>query len=413
MSRQGSEAVFQDRLQELVRLSFGNSPEDMLKHVLNLCIESTGARGGSILAEEGPYLQFVFSNVAELIGVRVPFDSIAGVTVRRGLVVYTFAPTDKRHFDGVDKILHSATQYLLSIPIPSIHRRTHAGANQTHAGALQLLFDQPVLPSGDTEGWRLEFPVETFKQYPAIEERFGQVLWMLPIVAFAMEVMTLRQTSYQVIHELKNKLIAGQSWIGCLREDLAALDGAILSNESVKEDLSITDTSLREGAELAKTYLQFTSLYAPEFVETDLNALLRETAASASAFAAERGVEGFTAPLDLDPGLKPRMLDPRQLRMAFFNLCKNAVEALHEAKVGAPSVAVTTRRDGERAVVTVRDNGPGMPKEIADNLFVAFKTKKEGGTGLGLTITKRIVDVHGGNIACETGPAGTAFTVVI
>ena len=57
----------------------------------------------------------------ELIGVRVPFDSIAGVTVNQNMVIYTYAPSDKRHFDGVDKQIEKQTNYLLSIPIPSIH----------------------------------------------------------------------------------------------------------------------------------------------------------------------------------------------------------------------------------------------------------------------------------------------------
>ena len=61
--------------------------------------------------------------------------------------------------------------------------------------------------------------------------------------------------------------------------------------------------------------------------------------------------------------------------------------------------------------VVMADNGKGMPEEIANNLFVAFKTKKQGGTGLGLTITKKIIDVHNGRIKCETGSNGTSFTI--
>ena len=68
-------------LRKIVELSLGSTPEDMLKASLDACIDLAGANGGSILAEEGPALQFLFSNVTELIGTRVPFDSLAGHTV--------------------------------------------------------------------------------------------------------------------------------------------------------------------------------------------------------------------------------------------------------------------------------------------------------------------------------------------
>ena len=99
--------------------------------------------------------------------------------------------------------------------------------------------------------------------------------------------------------------------------------------------------------------------------------------------------------------------------MAFFNLLKNAVEVLVERKVPSPRVTVASARVGDQIQVSIGDNGPGMPAEIAEHLFVAFKTKKEGGTGLGLTITKKIVDIHGGTIRCETGAQGTQFIVLI
>src|SRR5512137_2186250 len=109
-------------LRRIVEMSLGSTPEEMLKASLETCIQLTGATGGSILGEEGLRLQFLFSDVAELIGVRVPFDSIAGVTVNENKIIYTYAPADKRHFNGVDTQIQHRTKYLLSIPIRSIHR---------------------------------------------------------------------------------------------------------------------------------------------------------------------------------------------------------------------------------------------------------------------------------------------------
>jgi len=99
--------------------------------------------------------------------------------------------------------------------------------------------------------------------------------------------------------------------------------------------------------------------------------------------------------------------------MAVFNLGKNAVEALIEHKVENPEVSLSPKADGESVVIVIGDNGNGMPQEIAENLFVPFATKKAGGTGLGLTITKKIIEVHGGQICCETGENGTSFVIKI
>jgi signal transduction histidine kinase len=87
------------------------------------------------------------------------------------------------------------------------------------------------------------------------------------------------------------------------------------------------------------------------------------------------------------------------------------VEALVEHKVPRPEIRISSSALNGRAVLVISDNGPGMPPEIANNLFIAFKTKKQGGTGLGLTITKKIVDVHGGTIKCDTDNNGTRFTI--
>jgi signal transduction histidine kinase len=145
----------------------------------------------------------------------------------------------------------------------------------------------------------------------------------------------------------------------------------------------------------------------------NVNDVLAETAASVKALAAELKAVDLRVTLDLDKKIALKNLDASQLKMAFFNLCKNSVEALVEHKVPRPELRISSKSQKGRAVIIISDNGPGIPPEIANNLFVAFKTKKEGGTGLGMTITKKIVDVHGGTIKCDTDNKGTLFTIIL
>lgn len=106
--------------------------------------------------------------------------------------------------------------------------------------------------------------------------------------------------------------------------------------------------------------------------------------------------------------------DERQAEQVFNNLIKNAWEALTLADTPEPKIFVNGRKDGEFVLVSVKDNGPGIPKEIQEKIWVSFFTTKggKGGTGLGLSAVMQIVNQHGGSIWLESEPGkGAAFFV--
>jgi signal transduction histidine kinase len=179
------------------------------------------------------------------------------------------------------------------------------------------------------------------------------------------------------------------------------------------EDFKLAESGSLEGAELAKNYLQFTKIYTPNFESCNINDVLKEVASSAKTLAASLNAVGFDVRLELDENIQNRELDAGKLKMAFYNLCKNAVEAMVERRTVNPTLYFTSELQDKDLLITIADNGPGMPKEIAENLFIPFKTKKEGGTGLGLTIAKKIIDLHVGTIKCSTGDSGTKFAILI
>ncbi len=409
---------FDQDLRQIIHFSLAAPPEELLTKCLEICIATAGANGGSILGEEGPYLQFLQADSENLIGRTVPWDSIAGTTATNGRIIYTYAPADKRHFGGIDAALKTQTRYLLSIPIPAIHSTAAPEAEQTvkSAGVLQLLFNENVFAEIDVSQSAREFELDFIRERTTATGSLDRILMILPNLAFALEIIKQRRTSYQIIHELKNKLISAQSWLNCLQEDLDDTFPNWNESPDLEEDIDLARSATADGAVLAKNYLQFTKLYSTNFEETNINNLLRETAQSIRAFdAQQRGLEGIlTVETKLDTDLPPRNLDPAQLRMALFNLGKNAAEAICESETQNPTITLTSELlESGKLQIAFQDNGPGMPPEIADNLFVPFKTKKEGGTGLGLAITKKIIDIHNGTIRCSTGDKGTTFTVTI
>jgi signal transduction histidine kinase len=94
----------------------------------------------------------------------------------------------------------------------------------------------------------------------------------------------------------------------------------------------------------------------------------------------------------------------------FLNLFLNARDAM-------PSggwLSVATRLDGDRVVVAVRDTGIGLPPKQADQIFDAFFTTKDHGTGMGLAISRSIVEAHGGRLwAADNRPRGATFSFAL
>jgi signal transduction histidine kinase len=102
-----------------------------------------------------------------------------------------------------------------------------------------------------------------------------------------------------------------------------------------------------------------------------------------------------------------------ELHQLWTNLLDNAADAVASRTDGDRSVMVRTTKDPAGIRVEIADSGPGVPEELARKIFDAHFTTKEAGkgTGLGLDIVKRIVDHHGGTIACESTGAGARFVV--
>ena len=92
--------------------------------------------------------------------------------------------------------------------------------------------------------------------------------------------------------------------------------------------------------------------------------------------------------------------DRAQMEQVFLNLVKNACEAC--AEKSNPEIIVAAQREGNELVFTVRDNGIGVLPEVIDRVFVPFFTTKPSGSGIGLSICKQIITLHGGHISVES-----------
>ena len=112
--------------------------------------------------------------------------------------------------------------------------------------------------------------------------------------------------------------------------------------------------------------------------------------------------------LDIPAALPPVAIDKDKMEQVFFNLIKNALEAMKDGG----SIDIEIAADDQNVSTTFRDSGVGMTRDQLAHLFEPYRTSKDKGHGLGLMVSARIVRDHGGTIAAESRPGeGTSFIV--
>jgi len=179
---------------------------------------------------------------------------------------------------------------------------------------------------------------------------------------------------------------------------------ALVSVESILEDLDIAEHS-------AVTILDIKEgLIGPARKRNDIPVSLR---AMISDTVANMGLPNGVVQMEWAEDMPNALADPRQVEQVFNNLIKNAWEAMAN-HTPDPKIFISGRRDAKYVLVSIKDNGPGIPKEIQDKIWVSFFTTKggNGGTGLGLSAVLQIVNQHGGSISLESAPGqGATFHV--
>jgi signal transduction histidine kinase len=214
-----------------------------------------------------------------------------------------------------------------------------------------------------------------------------------------------------VTHEVRNPLSSIGLNLELLEEELA---------DAGSEPKALLRAIRREVDRLTaytEEYLRLARLPAPRLERGDLGEAVHE---AAELVRAEMDAAGIAFTVDIAQALPRVALDEAQIRQCMLNLLRNAREALTLGRGatekggsgGGGAVSVKVEAAGDRVVVTVVDDGPGIPPEVRARIFEPFYTTKERGTGLGLPLTQQIVLAHGGDIEVRGGPGvGTEFVL--
>jgi two-component system sensor kinase FixL len=170
------------------------------------------------------------------------------------------------------------------------------------------------------------------------------------------------------------------------------------------------EQALRAG-DIIRRLRDFLSRGEGERGVESLPRLVQEACTLALVGAKEHGVR---VQYRLDPGVELVLADRVQIQQVLVNLVRNALDAMSEQSGRREIVVATEPEEGDMARVSVIDSGPGLEPSVAERLFQPFVTTKAQGMGVGLSISRTIIEGHGGRIWTEPNPeGGTIFRFTV
>lgn len=237
-----------------------------------------------------------------------------------------------------------------------------------------------------------------------VEERFQALQSELIHVS---RLTALGEMASSLAHELNQPLSAATNFLRGAGRRLASAEEP---DPKVVEGVERAGEQTLRAGEIIRRLRDFVARGETDRVAEDLPGLLDEAAALALIGARDQGVRTETR---YEAAAGRVLCDRVQIQQVVLNLIRNAIEAMEDAP--QKRLTITTHVDGGQAKVEVIDTGSGVSPEVANHLFQPFVTTKRSGMGVGLSISRTIVEAHGGRIWAETGPGGvgTAFVFTL
>jgi K+-sensing histidine kinase KdpD len=360
---------------------------DLLERILAIAMERVGARAGSILlAEEDRDSLFFRTAKGEkseaLVSLRLKAgQGIAGHVAESGEVVRVKSAEDSEFHDRtIAKRLGLTTGAVLCVPVSTGNK---------NFGALELLNKKGGFSEKDE---RLAVLLAS-QVARALHRRQSQ-----EEVERRSRLATIGQMLSGVLHDLRTPLTV----VGGYAEMMAGEDEPALRAEMSSQILA----QLQHISDMQQETLAFVRgeksvfirrVFMHVFMRELTEQLIQEFAGTAVELKVHAGYTGAAR------------FDESKIKRVIFNLSRNAIDAMPEGG----RFLLSVEREGDEVIFRAKDNGPGIPPEIADRLFESFVTSgKKHGTGLGLAIVKKIANEHGGSVTCKTQVGkGSSFEV--
>jgi len=266
-------------------------------------------------------------------------------------------------------------------------RRLQADAARIGGGN----YGTPVSITGQAEVKDLSRALDTMRQ--RIQESLERQIESEKLFA-------LGQLAAGIAHDIRNPLFA-------VRNNLDFLQRKEPCDAQQTEVFSEMDDGLRRIDRIVREIAEFSQ---PRTVEFGKHAIGKVVESSMLLLRKQLEQKALEVSIEIDPHLPPLEIDQHRFEQVIINLVSNAISATRDTAHG--QIIIKASRQGEEMELSVIDNGQGIREENLPRIFDPFFTRSPNGTGLGLTIVKRITLLHHGRVEVESHPGkGTIFTL--
>ncbi|GAB5440420.1 MAG: hypothetical protein Fues2KO_07690 [Fuerstiella sp.] len=220
----------------------------------------------------------------------------------------------------------------------------------------------------------------------------------------------LGQMSSEFAHQLNQPLQAILNYCNTMQRRIRK---GTDTQENSTNSLAKMEKSVLHAASIIKQIRDFIRFRQLHIVKTDVGTMLDDAVMMVSATARNCNVDLL---VDIDHADRMVCVDRTQTTHVFVNILVNAVQACVEAGTHRPLIRISSRLSSmnDHVIVSVEDNGPGLPKSNSDKVFTKFYSTKEDGLGLGLAISRDVIEAQGGRLsAANNEQGGCTFNVAL
>lgn len=216
------------------------------------------------------------------------------------------------------------------------------------------------------------------------------------------QMETVSQMAASIAHEVRNPMTSVQGFLQLMSKEIDPAHSHSMYLHVMEEDLKRINSIITE-------YLNFSRMGSDSREDVWIGTLVHNTYTLLQSEANLKGIHIVLSLLGNNPLL---IANPNRLKQVLINLARNAMEAMSEQGGGTLTLSLETSDD--HICIVVKDTGPGIPEDIYPQMFQPFYTTKPTGTGLGLFISKQIIEEHNGTIEVQSAPEiGTTFHIYL